>query len=380
MGPLTLTGVDLFPVQLECTHPGGPARPDLRRHLLLRLTADGRLTGWGEVTGRGARPLTAPSVADLRDLLRDLLVGRDALAIALLHRELAAALASAARARALLCGVDLALHDLVGRALGVPAHQLHGGALRARIPVAYPIPAHRRVEDVADSIAYMGRMLERGFARVRFYVGLNLEADLLALRQMREAHGDRVRIKTLDCNGHLDWKAARAAIRRFRAEGHEFQLVESPARRGDHAGLAEVRRTLDVPVSEHAFTPEEALALVERRAVDVVNVTAVGAGGFGPARAIAAVAAAAGVACLLGAAHETSLGTAGQAHLGASLPELPYRCDCIGPAIYAEDVATAPLRYEGGDLVIPDGPGLGLTIDEDRLAALTEPVIARRQG
>ena len=365
---MRLIEVELSPVQVECTHPGGPAQPDLRQHLVVKLVTDDGLVGWGEITGQSARPLTGPNAEDLRECLWNLLVGRDPRELARLHQVLAAGLAGAARATAIQCGVDLALHDLLGKWLGVPVHLLLGGACHAELPVAYPVPAHRRVEDVPASIAYMGRMLERGFALVRFYIGLNLEADALCLRLMRETFGDRVTIKTLDCNGHLDWKAARGAIQRFREYG--FLLVESPARRGDLDGLAEVRRAIDVPVSEHAYTLADAMALVARHAVDIFNITTVGAGGIYQARKIAAVAEGAGIGCLLGAAHELSLGTAGQAHLGAAMTNLDYPVDCIGPEIYAADVVTRPLAYAEGQLIVPTGPGLGLEVDEQKLEQL----------
>lgn len=371
---MKLNAVDLFPVRVECTHPGGPRVPDIREHTVVKLTTDEGTVGWGEITGQGARPLAAANTMDLNLFLTPLLAGENPMELARLNHLLAANLATAARATAIRCGIDLALHDLIGKTLGVPVHALYGGAFHPTIEIAYPIPAHRRVEDISASIAFMQEMLTRGFTLVRFYIGLNEEADAQCLRLMRETFGDRVRIKTLDCNGHLDWKSARAAIERYREYG--FMLVESPARRGDYAGLAEVRRTLDVPVSEHAYTLADAMHLVEHRAVDLFNITTVGAGGIYQARKIAAVAEAAGIGCLLGAAHETSIGTAGQAHLGASMTNLAYPSDCIGPAIYAIDAVPDGLVYTGNDLTVPRGPGLGILVDEDHLARLREPARA----
>ena len=364
---MRLTDVQLFPVELTCTHPSDRT-PDLRQHVLIKLVATDGLVGWGEITGQAVRPLNGPTVADLQAGLRQVLVGRDPVQVTLVHRALTPFLGQAARPNQIRCGVDLALHDLIGRALGVPVHVLLGGAAQPAFAVGHPIPAHRHLEEVPATIEYLGQMLARGFSQVRFYIGLNLEADALCLRLMRETYGDRITIKTLDCNGHLDWKAARAAIRRFAEYG--FLLVESPARRGDYAGLAEVRRSIDVPVSEHAYTLADAAQLVATNSADIFNITTVGAGGITAARKIAALAEAAGKSCLLGAAHETSIGTAGQAHLGAALPRLDYPCDCIGPAIYARDVVTDPIRYVDGWLEVPTGPGLGLTVDEASLADL----------
>jgi muconate cycloisomerase len=360
-----IANVELFPIQAECTHPG-PIQPDIRPHVVVKLTTDAGLAGWGEITGYPPRPQPAARSDDLTRFLADLLVGQDPRRLSLIHDALSSRLAGATRGNQIACGVDLALHDLIGKSLGVPVVTLLGGAYRTEIPVAYPIPAHTRLDDVPASVAYIGEMLERGFSLIRFYIGLNLEADALCLRLMREQYGDKVTIKTLDCNGHLDWKTARAAIHRFQEYG--FLLVESPARRGDHAGLAEVRRGIEAPVSEHAYTLTDAMSLARANAVDIFNITTVGAGGILPARKIAAVAEAAGISCLLGAAHELSLGTAGQAHLGLSLANLGYPVDCIGPEIYASDVVRTPLPYRNGQLTVPDQPGLGLDVDERKLA------------
>lgn len=367
---MKLTSVELFPVQAECTHPG-PNRPDLRSHVVIKLTTDEGLIGWGEITSHPPRSMLGPNIDDLSQFLTGFLVGQDPRKLSLIHEVMASRLTGVGRAKQIACGVDLALHDLIGKWLNVPVYALLGGAYRSEIPVAYPIPAHTRIEDVPRSIDYIGEMLGRGFSLIRFYIGLNLEADALCLRLMREAYGDRVTIKTLDCNCHMDWKSARAAIHRFQEYG--FMLVESPARRGDLSGLAEVRRTVDAPVSEHAYTLADAINLVRANAVDIFNITTVGAGGIFQARKIVAVAEAAGVKCLLGAAHELSLGTAGQAHLGLSMANLDYPVDCIGPEIYASDVVRTALPYRNGRLSVPDRSGLGLDVDEHTLTRHASP-------
>jgi galactarate dehydratase (D-threo-forming) len=174
-----------------------------------------------------------------------------------------------------------------------------------------------------------------------------------------------VTIKTLDCNTHLDARAALRAIERYREVG--FMLVESPARRGDIEGLAYVRRHCPVPVSEHVASPGEALALVRAGAVDLLNLRCISLGGLTAALEAATIARAAGLGCVLGAAHELNLGTAAQVHLGALLPTHDLPADCIGPEIYHGDVTDGRLRYEGSTLHVPDGPGLGYVVDEEKV-------------
>ena len=363
---MKLTHLRLLPVRLTCRDVPASWVSPVRWHVLVHLAA-GEAEGWGEITNFGAPAPLAPDLGQLEAALRRELVGADARDLAVLADRLQRWLGEGTVARQVACGVDLALHDLVGRARGEPVCRLLGGARRPALRVAYAVAPHRHVDEVPASIAYVGERLSRGFDLLRFYIGLNEPADLLFLRRLRATYGRRVTIKTLDCNGHLDAKAALRAIERYREYG-DFLLVESPARRGDAAGLAEVRRRIPFPVSEHVDTAAEALALVQARAVDVLNLRCISLGGLAAARQVAAIAEAGGLGCVVGAAHEWHLGTAAQVHLGATLrePELP--ADCIGPEIYVDHLSAGCPRYEGSRVQVPAEPGLGCLIDEAHLA------------
>jgi muconate cycloisomerase len=80
------------------------------------------------------------------------------------------------------------------------------------------------------------------------------------------------------------------------------------------------------------------------------------------------------VSCLIGTTQELSLGTAAQAHLGASAAKLDFPSDPTGPQLYAEDVVSHLVKYDRGYLVVPEGPGLGVTVDAGRLAKLASPL------
>ena len=84
-----------------------------------------------------------------------------------------------------------------------------------------------------------------------------------------------------------------------------------------------------------------------------------------------ALAEAAHAGVLIGTTQELSLGTAAIAHLGAAARVLDYASDCIGPRLYTQDVVKTPVQYEAGHLLVPSGPGLGVEVDENALAAMT---------
>ena len=264
-------------------------------------------------------------------------------------------------------GIDTAIHDLRGRILGLPAHDLFGGAHRDRYKICYPIFRQRALDEVEGNIGRVVKVLELGFDLIRVYVGGNLEADDLFLRRLKETLGDRVRVKSLDFSGILDWKSAIKAIKRL--GWVEPVLVESPC--PDLEGKARVRQAVDFPISEHCISEAQAVAFARAQAVDILNIQ-VCARGIRRARDLFATAEALGLKTLIGTTQELSIGTAAQAHLGASVANLDYPGDAAGAQLYLDDVVRERVKYEGGYLQVPDGPGLGMEIDEEKLEALTD--------
>ena len=144
-------------------------------------------------------------------------------------------------------GVDLALHDCLGRADGVPVSALLGGALRDRIAVCYPVFRLRTTDQVAAALDRVDRKCQEGFDVIRFYAGTDHAADVAFMNGFADRFGGRVRIKSLDFSNQLGWREALQATDRLTAIA-DVMLVESPALRGDIEGLVEFRRRSRHPV------------------------------------------------------------------------------------------------------------------------------------
>ena len=86
-----------------------------------------------------------------------------------------------------------------------------------------------------------------------------------------------------------------------------------------------------------------------------------------PSAKIATIAEASNVSVFLGNMMETSLGTAAGLHLAASLPDLPYPTDLRGPVLLADDILHEPIVFKDGYAILPEGPGLGVQVDEEKL-------------
>src|SRR5205085_2897738 len=135
--------------------------------------------------------------------------------------------------------------------------------------------------------------------------------------------------------------------------------------------LAEVRSRVDLPViaDESLYTPQDAVALVRAGAADVLSVYVGKSSGIASARRIAAVAEAAGLGCTIGSNLEMGIGSAAMIHLAMATPAFSedWPCDIIGPLFYADDLLKEPLAIAGGEARPPQGPGLGVELDEEKV-------------
>ena len=348
----------------------------LSRHVIVEIKTDEGVTGWGEMSDLGHIPVYVPDLADLARTLNRLLVGEDPRQIMDLTTRLLDVFPEELfmydMSAVIRCGIDVALHDLVAKSLDVSVSTYLGGRMRDRLRVCYPIFRHRTIAEVPQNIERVDEYLKEGFDLIRLYAGQNVDADELFLTTLRERFGQRVSVKSLDFSNLVTWRKAVEATRRLAPYG--VSLIESPCPRDDLDGLLEVRRRVDHPISEHVCSMFQAKLFLQRGGLDIFNICTTFIGGITPALKLFALAETAGVACLIGTTQELSLGTAAQAHVGATAVKLQFPSDPTGPRLYAEDVTRHGVKYENGFLIVPEGPGLGIDVDPERLKHLASPL------
>ena len=333
------------------------------QHAIVKIFTDCGVVGIGEMSDiRDAGAV--PDIQDLEQQLTQGLRGTDPLDYGpgrMLIRRYGIAIKA---------GIETALYDLRGRILGVPVCYLLGGRYRDRIRVCYPIFSLSHDPSGEENVARVGRMLDKGFDLFRFYCGRgNLDADERLLQGVQQTYGDRVSFKSLDMSAQFPWHEAVEAINRF--ERYGFTMVETPC--ASMADTARVRNHIGLPISEHVHTIERARALVEAKAADIFNIL-VTVGGLEHARKLFHLAEIFEVKTLIGTTQELSIGTAAQAHLGSAVPNLDFPSDPVGGRLYMKDVVVKRVEYQAGYLLVPEGPGLGLEIDEEKLNDLACPL------
>jgi galactarate dehydratase (D-threo-forming) len=339
-------------------------------HVIVAIETDDGVVGWGEMSDLSHLPLYGFDLAQLQSALAEILVGSDPRDLNRIERRLLGFYPDEghmySRSGLVRQGVDLALHDCLGRADGVPVSALLGGALRDRVAVCYPVFRLRTTDQAPAALDRVDDKLREGFDVIRVYVGTSPDADVAFMTGFADRFAGRVRIKSLDFSNLLGWREALRATERLTGIA-DVMLVESPALRGDLEGLTEYRRRSCLPVSEHVHGQRHAWQLLHHGAVDILNLSPYVLGGIRPTIRAAAMAEAAGASVLLGTTQELGLGTAAVAHVGAVLPALPFPADNVGPRLYTADVAAPAVAFAGGQLLVPAGPGLGPTVDPSLL-------------
>jgi muconate cycloisomerase len=350
-------------------------------HVILQLFTDANRVGLGEISDLDLYRMYMPDLEAVRAGLEEVVVGRDPFEITGLHAALERYMPHFTSKKTyppfnppsqIAAGVEMACYDLAGKNLGTPVYNLLGGKTRDALEVTYPIFQAKEASDYDRYLGYMEELMEEGLDRFRYYVGVDFDKDERFLSAVRDRFGEDARLKALDFQHRFYWKDALRACRRLAPYG--FDLIESPTRNEDYDSLAALRGRVDVDVSEHVSSTAQAMRMIEKGAVDVFNVSVV-SGGLQLAQKLFGLAEAAGLKSLMGTTQELSIATAAMAHLGAALPELHYAGDPVGPLLYTEDVVAEPVRYEGSRLVVPDGPGLGVELDEGKLDALEAPLV-----
>lgn len=265
-------------------------------------------------------------------------------------------------------GIEMALLDLVGKLHDLPIWALLGGRFRDRCPVAWPVASGDMQQDLAE----MDEMLD-GELVSAFKVKMGSESlhnDVRRVAKLSAALDGRARVR-VDPNEAWSELDALHAMPRLAEAG--IELVEQPVRRDHLDAMARIARCsqIAVMIDEGAQSASDVVDVIGRQAAHIISLKLMKAGGLQASRRMADIAEAGGLSVYMGTFLETSIGTAAGLHLGASLPRLPLGGELVGPLLLAEDLVTTPIRYRQGAAFLPDGPGLGVVLDEDKVARFT---------
>jgi D-galactarolactone cycloisomerase len=335
-----------------------------RTTLLVRIETDEGLVGWGETAPIGAVQ------AMIERHLGPMLIGKDPLTHRKLWRQMWGPNFGDALA---VAGVDIALHDLWGKALGLPITDLYGGRLRESVPAYASAMNYQEGLNAEEHYPIeAAKCVEQGFRALKMRLGgLPMKRDVAAATAVREAVGPEVRLMA-DGNGAY---SLATAIKMGRAlEALDFYWFEEPLPQPNHAGYEVLASTLDIAIAggEGLGSREQFKNLIERRAVDIVQPDVSLCGGFAEALFVAEFARLWAVPCMPHCWGGAVI-VAATVHLLALLPDASWARTTETPLLEM-DTAENPFRDElagnqlhigqDGLVAVPTAPGLGIEIDE----------------
>ncbi len=334
-------------------------------YVVVKVHTDDGLVGLGEATisGLWSGETQAGAFSVIRDYLAPQLVGTDPRNITAARRAMDFIIKLNPFTKA---AVEMALWDIAGKAVGLPVYQLLGGKVRDKVRIKLVVWAR----DVPGSRLMAEQLLGLGVTCIKVKVGLDPETDVARVRAVRAVAGPDMPI-TIDANCGWTIQQAKHCLRQL--ADVNLLLAEQPIPAGDPAALAELRRDTPAPImaDESVFTLQDAWLLTQHRAADIFSVYPGKHGGIAATAEIIAVAKAAGVRCTIGSNLELGIGTAAMLHVAAAFPEVDtdtFPADTIGPFYHDGEIITQPLDLGPPYAFVPDGPGLGIELDEKELA------------
>ncbi len=351
---MILTAVHALPYHIPLTTPFTTSAGTIheRKGWIIQCQDDGGHVGQGECAplpgwSTDTWEVYDATLRELPDQVKGLSLAQDPVALATALDGIVA------DQPALRFALESALFDLAAQSGGVALARW----LNPQAPLSVPVNAVLPLGGVEETVNEARRLVDEGFRTLKLKVGGPESRTVVAA--LRESLGGDIKIR-LDANGRWDRATAIREITAY--EPYDIEYMEQPTPAHDLPALAEVRRRVGIPVAaDESFTDlASASLLIELQAVDVLVMKPMINGGLLACRAAARMALDAGVQVVVTTTLDTVVGRLGAAHLAAAVAS-PGRAQGLatGPLL-SRDLVPDPALIEGGQLRLPDSPGLGL--------------------
>jgi L-alanine-DL-glutamate epimerase-like enolase superfamily enzyme len=369
-----ITAVETIPIHVPFRVPfriaSGAARP-ISEAVIVRIHTTEGVVGIGE-TQAWRRQGSVETLKSLKcaidDHLAPRMVGRSPFDMAAIMADLDEALYSSLYAKA---AISDALYDLQGKLLDVPVYVLLGGKCRDRVGACAVLMIKDQIEETLKNAQTFH---ERGFRSFTIKIGVDPKGDLINVRELRKRFPDT--ILRVDANAVMGYDDALTLLKKI--EPYDIDAAEQMIALWDVDGMASLARHVSIPLmaDECVSSDHDLLRVIRTRAATVMQSKVAKNGGIWHSRKLWIIAEAAGMRIYPGNHPSTSVATASVAHLAAAwagpLLDGPFAVGISGAL--GADIVTEPLKVENGAVVVPDGPGLGVTLDEGALKSMRQDI------
>lgn len=333
--------------------------------ILVRVTGEGGLEGWGEVATIGGASYCAETPEaikmNIEKYIKPLVIGRNAAHFDAISHTINKHVVGNTFAKA---AVEAAIVELAAKARGIPVHELFGGQIHASLPVAWTLASgdtRRDIEEAKESL----HAKRHNIFKLKIGMG-DPKRNVAHVLKIKEAVGDEASVR-VDVNQAWDETIAMYCIEAL--EDGAIDLIEQPLPAWNKEGMARLTSRFRVPImaDESLSSLEEAYQVAKHRAGNVFSVKPANVGGLTATKKVAAIAEAGGISLYGGTMIESSLGTAICAHLYSTIPEMKYGTELFGPLLFTDTITTNAISYEDFQLKVPSGPGYGMEMDVEKI-------------
>lgn len=339
--------------------------------LIVKVKTDEGIVGYGEVD---SLPLLAKAIIEapyshtLSCGLREIVIGEDPFEYEKIWNKMYQSTLYVGREGAVIqamAGIDLAIWDIIGKALNKPVYKLLGGGFKNKIRAYASAMFSFTPEETAERAK---KFVEQGFTAVKFGwepMGPDPELDEALVRSIREAVGDKVDI-LIDAGLAWDLKTAMDRVKRF--EPYNIFWLEEPLKSDNLRGYKKLANSTSTRIAagEEECTRRGFQRLMDEGDIDVIQVDLTRVG-ITEAKKIAYDANERGIPCI-NHNFTTDINTAASLHLLASIPNSLFLEYCVEESVIRNGVVANPIKIKDGFALVPQGPGLGVEIDEDFVA------------
>jgi len=377
---MKIARIETIPIRLPTRrrHQWAGLATSIGVYMIIKLETDDGLVGLGEapvlkdwggdhMKYYGETPQTTAHV--INDILSPVLIGQDPGRFEWVHSLMDKAIKGYPYCKA---AIDMALYDVVGKTYKLPAYSLLGGCFRQRVPIAHSIglmEIHKAVDEAVQ-------VKEEGIKTIKLKGGIEPKRDVELVKQIRNAVGPM----QIAVDANQGYATPKAAVQTIKAmEEYGILYMEQPVEGIDAMGQVAESVATPIMADESAWTPQDVLEIIRKRAADIISLYTTKPGGLFKAKKVAAIAEADGLQCNVNGSVETGVGNGANLHLAVSTGIASLACVIpvstpkerqerrIAGIYYQDDIITEPFAYADGELLVSSKPGLGIELDEEKV-------------
>lgn len=351
---------------LKRIHKFSATTINCKSFVIIQIFTKNGIVGIGEATTPGGPWWAGEAVETIKVMidsyLAPTLIGENALQIESLLQKMDAVAANNTFAKA---AIEIALFDIKGQALDEPVYKLFGGLARESMPLKWPLAQGDAKADLAEAETLMSSNIAQEFKVKMGY--MSPEEDVNYIAELCQGLNGKASLLG-DLNATWDELTAQKYIPAL--VEHGLDMLEQPIAAWNYEELARIREASTMPIlaDESVFSARDVNDIYKYNSADMLSLKIFKHGGLIRTDQIAQIAAAKGIACYAGTFLESSIGTAAFMQLLAAQENISGGNELVGPIWLADDIVENPVQYKDNQVWVNHSPGLGVTLDQDKLS------------